>query len=490
MTYDTKDDATKYTSGYAGIRKLQTTGRNVTFDDFRVSVLTDEQPQPPVEEPEGYPEGYYYFNDFESDKKLNQEGFDSNGTKENGVYVLNGTAYNYLTKVEGSSDWTDYVVEADVMINDDGTLPQYASIVARSTNKAQSGYEYRIVHDKTGTYIQLYKRGVTSGLINGEPYKFNVSVIQGEYNHMKMVVKGAEIICYFNGIRFFQVTDAEPYLTGYAGVRSPAGTATQNYDNLGVREVLESDLARETVLEKGEGDTWFYDNFRGEDALTDRGWNTNDMEIRNGAVDVIGRLYVDGLKGCEKWADYEVSAIVTVDKTSGLRLDAAEGQATICARTLSKDTGYEFGIATPETSAPFLRLRDRVTGTKWEDTSIAITEGPHTLRMVCLGKEITCYYDEQLVFAVQSDSNAAGYAGMRASGYAAYYQNFRVGKATVGSNVITGDSNGQTVSPVTGDSFGPIANISFVTFLLSTVGLIITILYARKNKQEESLRKL
>ena len=36
ISYDTVNDDTKYTSGYAGIKKIETTGRTVSFDDFKV----------------------------------------------------------------------------------------------------------------------------------------------------------------------------------------------------------------------------------------------------------------------------------------------------------------------------------------------------------------------------------------------------------------------------------------------------------------------
>ena len=478
LVFDYIDTDNAYLRGYTGVCSSEdTNGMNSVYDNYAVKEY--------VEPETVYPEGYFYFNDFQSSKDLTKEGWRSNGTKVDGAYVLPGTTFNYLTNIEGSSEWSDYVVEADVMINDDGTVPQYASIVARSTNLVYNGYEYRIVKDGNGTWLWLYKRGADGGKINGNTYKFQISVTPGEYNHMKLVLNGAEIICYFNGIRYFHMTDENPYLTGYVGLRSPAGTATQSYDNFGVRKVLKTDLAEQSVLTKGEGDIWFYDDFRGEDSLTDRGWNTDSMDIHDGAVKVYKRFYVNGIEGSEKWTDYEVSAVIRVDKQAGLIGTSTGGWGAICARSLSDATGYEFGIATPESATAFLRLYDRVANKTTDDKSFVITEGEHLLRMKCIGNEISCYYDDELVFVVQSDSSKAGYAGLRASGYNTYYKEFTVRTASKTNQILPGT----TVSPQTGDSLGNVVNVAKVLFMVSAVGLIATIVYKKKIEEETNYEK-
>ena len=475
LVFDHVDEEDAYLVGYTGICSLN--GLNAVFDNYAVR----EYVEPEIV----YPEGYLYFNAFQSNKDLTLEGWRNNGTKKDGAYVLSGSAFNYLTNVEGSVEWTDYVVEADVMIHDDGTLPQYASIVARSNNIIHNGYEYRILQDETGTYLWLYKRGADGGKINGTTYKFQISITPGEYNHMKMVMNGAEIICYFNGIKYFQMTDSNPYLTGYTGLRSPTGTATQSYDNYAVREILETDLSEQSVLGKGEGEIWFYDDFSGEDALTDRGWNTDSMDIRGGAVKVYKRFYVNGIEGSEKWTDYEVSAVVRVDKQAGIIDGKNGGWAAICARSLSDLTGYEFGIVTPESSKAFLRLNDRVNAKLTDDKSFKITEGEHILRMVCIGNEISCYYDNELVFVVQSNGSKAGYAGLRAYGYNTYYKNFTVKKATAGQQVLPGIP----IAPQTEDSTNYVMDGAKILFAFSTLGLLVTIVYMKTREKESCYGK-
>ena len=472
LVFDYIDTDNAYLRGYTGVCSSKDTEMSSMYDNYAVREY--------VEPETVYPEGYLYYNTFQTSKSLVSEGWRNEGTKTDGAYVLSGTAFNYLTNVEGSAEWTDYVVEADVMINDDGTLPQYASIVGRSTNIIYNGYEYRLMNDENGTYLWLYKRGTTDTTINGKTYKFQIAVIPGEYNHMKMVLNGPEIICYFNGVKYFHVEDKDPYLTGYTGVRSPAGTATQSYDNYAVREIRDTDLSEQSVLQKGEGEVWFYDDFTGEDTFTDRGWNTDNMEMHDGAVKVYSRFYVNGIEDCESWTDYEVSAIVRVDKKAGVIGDAINGMASICARTLSSNTGYEFGILTAENSTSFLRFHDRATDQKTDDKSFVITEGEHLLRMACIGNEIYCYYDNELVFLVQSNSCSAGYAGLRASGYNTYYKEFTVKEADLKNQLRPGTIH----SPQTGDSNGWIVNVAKVTLVVSAMGMIATIVYKRKTEEE------
>ena len=199
LVIDVEDkDAVTYATGYAGFRATGKTADegylNGKIDDF--SVKTYQAPEVV------YPDGYFYFNDFKSNARLKNEGWRSdNGTKADGVYTLDGSSHNYLTGVKDSDTWTDYVVEAEVMINDDGTLPQYAGIVGRATDARTDGYELILVKEDSGnTVVRLYKRGVSSGKINDKVNKVNVTWEPGKMNTLKLVLKGADIYCYYKHI--------------------------------------------------------------------------------------------------------------------------------------------------------------------------------------------------------------------------------------------------------------------------------------------------
>ncbi len=471
----------QYLNGYAGV--ISASGKAKSFyDNFVVRYI---QPDNDFPKDAPYPnDSYLYYNDFSALRALNKEGWRSTGDKINGAYVLEGSKNNYLTNVEGSKEWADYVVEADVTLYDNGEVPQYTAIAARTKNLNKEGYEFRLIKQDDGhTVVRLYKRGIDSGKINDKVNKINVSVIPNEKHNMKMVVEGATIICYFDGVKMFEVTDKnEPYLTGYAGVNSADGDADSSFEYFAVRQIGAEDVVKDAVINKQDGDILFFDNFMGEESMTERGWSTDKVAIRNGAALVTTRVVADKLQGADKWTDYEVSAIVYVDKEAGIHGTATSGATAIVARSLSATSGYEFGILTSGTSTSYLRLLDRKTGLNiGEDKTTKITEGEHELRMVCIGKEIYCYFDGSLVIATQSNSWAAGYAGMRAANVDSYYKNFTVRKARPVTTTILPSG---TVSPATGDNSMNVAVIYVAACImsLSMIGFVVTTAYSRKRR--------
>lgn len=477
-------DEDPYSQGFAGIISADGSASS-TYDNYVVrEIQPSDLPADLV-----YPDDtYLYYNDFSSDRGLGKEGWKENETKKDGVYQINGSSNNYLTKIDGSDKWEDYVVETKVVLHDNGKYPQYTAIAARSNgfrDKQDDAKAYElclIAEDQENTVVRLYKRGVDSGRINGEVKKLNVSVIPNEPHTMKMVVQGATIICYFDGVKMFEVTDKEnPYMTGCAGVLSADGKAKSSFDYFAVRNIGDNDIVKDKVITKQDGDIWFYDNFKGEESMSERGWNTDKVALRDGSALVKTRAVIDGVQGSETWRDYEVSAIVFVDKEAGMYNDQSTGAAAICARSVSSTTGYEFGIITSPTAASYLRLRDRKNGVDIAvDKTIPVTTGEHLLRMVCIGNEIYCYMDEKLAFAVQSDVATAGYAGMRASGYNTYYKEFTVRKARPIASILPSG----VWSPNTGDMRvnATVMNFATATLSLSVIGFIVTASYSRKRK--------
>lgn len=480
IVFEITDNDNPYLTGYAGIHAATGTAKS-SYDNFAVrEIQPTDYPADAV-----YPDGYLYYNDFSALRAMNKEGWRSAGDKINGAYVLEGGKYNYLTNVEGSKEWADYVVEAEVILYDNGEVPQYTAIGARSKNLNKEGYEFRLIKQDDGnTVVRLYKRGIDSGKINDKVNKINVSVIPNEKHNMKMVVEGATITCYFDGVKMFEVTDKnDPYLTGYAGVHSADGDADSSFEYFAVRQIGAEDVVKDAVIQKQDGDIWFFDNFLGEESMTERGWNSDKVAIRNGAALITTRVVADKIQGADKWTDYEVSAIVYVDKEAGMTSEtASSGAAAVVARSLSSTTGYEFGIISSPTATSYLRLLDRKTGVNLaEDKTTKITAGEHELRMVCIGKEIYCYFDESLVFAVQSDSATAGYAGMRASNFNTYYKDFTVRKARPITTTILPSG---PVSPVTGDigMNGAVIYAAALVLSLSMIGLVVTATYSRKRR--------
>lgn len=472
--FDVYDEDNPFLSGYAGVMAVSSSKYlDSEYNYFHV--------RPYVEPEVEYPDGYFYYNEFESGRALNKEGWSNAGTKKDGAFILEKDSYNYLTGVEGSSEWKDYVVETNVKIPENEGLA-YSSIAARVTEKAKNGYEFRIVREDNGkTYVELYKRGISSGKINGEDFTMDMPVITNEWNSMKIVVQGSRILCYFNGMKVFDVIDTygdeKVYDKGFAGVMTPK-TATNNthYEYFAVREVLPTDIVEEDTLQKPDGNVWFYDDFTDDNAFTDRGWHTDVVEVYNSSVNLDGRLLINGIEGTENWTDYEVEGIVYVDKEAGPIGDATLGMACVCARTAGANA-YEFGILTPEDSKPYLRLYNRYTGeTLAQDTSKVISDGDHKITMVCSGKTISCYLDDEFVFSAQSDSASAGFAAIRSSGFPAYWKSVTV-RAVTPRNALVLPT---VTSPTTGQTMNMMATISLVVFVISTLGLVVTLGSKRK----------
>ena len=470
-------DEDPYLKGYAGVISATGSAKS-TYDNY---VVREIQPTDLPTDAE-YPEGYLYYNDFSSARDLAKEGWHSTGTKKDGVYKLDGSKNNYLSKVKDSDKWTDYVVEADVVLHDNGTYPQYTGIVARESGIHKKSYEMCLIVEENSTTIRLYKRGIDSGKINNLVNKINVSVIPNEKHTMKMVVQGATITCFFDGVKLLEVTDKDnPYMTGYAGVTSSTGSAESSFDYFAVREIGANDIVKDPVIKKQDGDIWFYDDFTGEESMSERGWNTDKVSIRDGSALVKTRVALEGIEDSDTWKDYEVSATIYIDKEAGIYNDNSTGVGAITARAVNASTGYEFGILASPTAASYLRLLNRATGENIaEDKKTPITAGEHTLRMVCIGDEIYCYMEDTLVFAVKDKTATNGYAGMRASGYNVYYSDFTVRKARPVSTIIPSGP----VSPATGDMFANTTVMYFAAAILSLsmIGFVVTTFYSKKRQ--------
>ncbi len=477
LVFELTDNDSPYLKGYAGVISADGETKS-TYDNYVVRKIQ------PTDLPTDadYPEGYLYYNDFSSARDLAKEGWYYSGTKKDGSYQINGSSHNYLTKIKDSDKWADYVVETNVVLHDNGTSPQYTAIAARAEGIRSKAYEMILIVEEDGAMIRLYKRGVDSGKINDTVNKINVSVIPNEVHTMKMVVQGATISCYFDGVKVLEVTDKEnPYMKGYAGVISATGSAKSSFDTFAVRKIGANDIVKDPVIKKQDGDVWFFDNFSGEESMTERGWNTDKVSIYDSAALVKSRVVIDGIQDSDTWTDYEVSAKVFIDKEAGIYNDNTTGVGAICARSVSSTTGYEFGILASPTAASYLRLLNRATGENIvEDKKTPITAGEHTLRMVCIGDEIYCYMDDALVFAVKDKAAANGYAGMRASGYNVYYKDFTVRKARPVSTILPSGP----VSPATGDMVAHTAVMYFAAAILSlsVIGFVVTTFYSKKRQ--------
>ena len=500
---DNYEDNVEYSAGYAGVRAPVGTG---IYDDFIVRKITDEEkaaiealtpPTPPTPpEEEDLPENILYQDDFESSKTMAQEGWNATsetGTKANGVFTVNSGKATYLTGVTDSDKWDDYVIEGDIGYNS-GTATDVTSItnlVVRSTQTTTNGYEFGIRYNADGTTeIRLYKRRPANSTLKAMELTLPYAVLPDTLYHAKLVVLGDRLIGYFNGIKMFDVIDNEAYMEGYAGIRNAGSGYTSNFDNITVRKILTSDIVEDKKIDKLKGDVWFKDDFNDETSLTERGWDNDAAEFTGGAVTLVrtsNSMYISGVDGAEKWTDYTVSADVTIDKSQGLFADQTMGATWISARsTKLKSSGYEFGIMTYQSGKTNLRLFDRTDNEEiMVIDSYNVTEGTHQLKMIVQANTIRCYFDGELVMTATDDTNKAGYAGLRASGYVANYDNFRVSaiKEEQKLDIVTPETEETPKSPVTGVARAVCTVVAPISFALSLLALVISAVWAVVNRK-------
>lgn len=108
-------------------------------------------------------------------------------------------------------------------------------------------------------------------------------------------------------------------------MHSADGDADSSFEYFAVRQIGAADIVKDAVIKKQDGDIWFYDNFMGEESMTERGWSTDKVAIRNGSALITTRVVADKIQDADKWTDYEVSAIVYVDKEAGIHGTATSG---------------------------------------------------------------------------------------------------------------------------------------------------------------------
>ena len=502
---DNYEDNVEYSAGYAGVRAPVGTG---IYDDFIVRKITDEEkaaiealtpptpPTPPEEEEEDLPENILYQDDFESSKTMAQEGWNASsetGTKANGVFTVNSGKATYLTGVTDSDKWDDYVIEGDIGYNS-GTATDVTSItnlVVRSTQTTTNGYEFGIRYNADGTTeIRLYKRRPANSTLKAMELTLPYAVLPDTLYHAKLVVLGDRLIGYFNGIKMFDVIDNEAYMEGYAGIRNAGSGYTSNFDNITVRKILTSDIVEDKRIDKLKVDVGLQDDFNDETSLTERGWDNDAAEFTGGAVTLVrtsNSMYISGVDGAEKWTDYTVSADVTIDKSQGLFADQTMGATWISARsTKLKSSGYEFGIMSYQSGKTNLRLFDRTDNEEiMVIDSYNVTEGTHQLKMIVQANTIRCYFDGELVMTATDDTNKAGYAGLRASGYVANYDNFRVSaiKEEQKLDIVTPETEETPKSPVTGVARAVCTVVAPISFALSLLALVISAVWAVVNRK-------
>ncbi|MBO7520374.1 MAG: hypothetical protein J6T73_06310, partial [Clostridia bacterium] len=409
----------------------------------------------------------YFFDDFEDEKTMTEKGWSHNaGTKSGGVLTLTDGKFSYTSGAAGASTWTDYAVTAKLKTGitaiPSDESKSITSIVARSNNAANGGYEFGILVDKTGAYYQLYKRAnpTVGGKINGELNKISKNIDLTATHNMKIIVKGARILCYDGDELIFDITDSyddgNEYSVGYAGIRAPAGTGV--YDDFTVRAITEEE---ETAIasiapvvppdggEENDENIIFKDDFDSEKAMSESGWNANSTTgEKSGGIFTLDHnraTYVNKIDGSDTWDDYVIEADVRYI-SSDIDEDVITVVNILARSTKTTSDGYEFGFRCDSNGNTHVRLYKRgVSGGKIGGVEYLIpyTVLPDTFyhaKIVAVGNRIIGYFNNMKVFDVvdEKEPYLTGYPGIRNAvspkekpGYTSSYDNFVVRKVLV-----------------------------------------------------------
>ena len=189
---------------------------------------------------------YWFYENFESEEMPVSKGWHTNSVQmyDGGALLTTGQWNLYLTGIEDAMEWTDYSVEADVIIRPDldtaeGTGTPIAAIVARSTGQ-NTGIEFGIASGTSGNYVRLYDRTAGKTLATTK----NITITEGTTYHLQMLVVGNTVRGYLNNELVIEYTGNIP-AKGSIGIRNGATSAI--FDNVIVKSTSMVDLSRKVT---------------------------------------------------------------------------------------------------------------------------------------------------------------------------------------------------------------------------------------------------
>lgn len=396
--------------------------------------------------------------------------------------ILDENATNlYLTKVKGAEEWTDYTLEASVLMTETAisSVKSKSAFLVAAANDANKGYEFGIVYNpvvKPNYQVRLYDR-VTGTTLATEEYDFLYNVPM----QLKMVISDNYIVGYVDGEQVikYQVKEVTE-LRGTVGI-GVTGNAGQ-FDDLLVtafKGKITEDVVKAPTADKNG--IYYADDFNTPVYTRDCKWEKQALDISENQTVVsgdIGIQYLTGDAGFYLLEDYAVAAEVSVSAENDIGVRTAVG--SVVARTTGSKTGYEFSLCYSE-KGNYVRLYDRTTAKELaynEEVDIELGK-QYLLTMVCEGNSITCYLDNEKVLSVVDKSNRAGTAGFRTIG-TVYYDDLVVAVPEYASHL------GWVSSPSTGDGNKKVLPILWG---LATVSLLTAVVVwnqqVKKRSKEE-----
>ncbi|WP_195984204.1 family 16 glycoside hydrolase, partial [Clostridium sp. D33t1_170424_F3] len=263
------------------------------------------------------------------------------------IHFGDGERVKAVLNIDGSDEWTDYVAEGRVTI--DENKYRDVGLIFRGTKFGNNADEYQ------GYYAGVGKNGIVIGYADGA-WHYIKTIDQkfeaGQTYTIKAVVRGSYFAIYVDDVLVHRFYDTR-YAVGTVGFRSWKEAFVAN--GVDVRPVTEEDLKvfEDFQPDTGNGGTIypeyveanFSDDFEDADdsnAKWTKYGNTDRIRVENGQLHFDSNDNVKAAAGDEAWSDYVVQADITLtpgDNNAGIMY-----RSTNIGNGADGYNGYYFGI--------------------------------------------------------------------------------------------------------------------------------------------------
>ena len=377
------------------------------------------------------PEDIELSDDFEDSDAAAWTVANGDFVEANGVFTSSDAELN--TAYTGSTEWTNYVVEADLTPRIGGGGGKTMGIMARFNPENNSYYSYRLNSNGNIQVIKYVNDAFAGRLIQqsvGIPISINRTY------HLKLKVQGNTLTGYLNGVNVFTTTDENAFSQGAPGFVTLRGGG--DYDNFRVY----------TELPQVDTEV-FSDDFEDGDTA---GWSQDPSIFTeaNGVFSVIqgnnGVATYEGYQG----TDYRVSADVKLSFNN----NAGNRTIGIAGRVVDESNYYVWRLHNG-TRLQLAKIATDGNAFLYNEAFPLESDQFYRLALALEGSVIRGYLDGELVVELSDSTFAQGGAGVVALRGTAQVDNFTVSE--VREQTITINGLADAGIDVDGDGNAPFA---------------------------------
>lgn len=439
-------------------------GKEVRSPEVVLEVNEDEgglKPNPGV--PNASYDGFNTLNymqqewkEYDPDDKVTIQASPSGSEKLSEIRFEKGSNVKAALELEGSENWVDYVVEANISVDKADT--NNAGIMFRATDIGEGSDNFK------GYFVGIGKAGEKNGILVGyadgswhtieEIHDSGIQIKPGENYTIKVVVYDNMFAVYLNN-QLLKVYQDDRFYHGTVGLRSYNEAFTAH--NVTVRNIKEEDLTVfEDFISGGEEpenpddpqlhpehEGASYEGFKATSDGTKADFDLYDPEGKitfeqDGTMSLGSGERVKAVLKTdepEKWIDYAAEATLSVDegKTNncGMMFRANEvGEGPDAYKGYFAGIGWLVGQA-GQPGEPGLMI-GYADGKAWHDIAKVpcdIQPGQeYRLKVVAYDSQFAIYLDDKLMYQFTDDQFASGKVGLRS-----YNEAFKVKNMTVRS---------------------------------------------------------